>query len=130
MVVQLARLRDLRSISIIRDREIACTAYIKQSLIELGADMVLTEKELPEQSVHLKTKPLILALDSVFGASGRLLIGCLATGGTFVQLGFLGGAEERLQLGSEDMFVRKLTFRGFVAPPKSRTAPPASSFPC
>lgn len=113
MVVQFARLRGLRSISVIRDRETACTAYIKQSLTELGADMVLTEKELSEESVHLKTKPIKLALDSVFGASGRLLVDCLATGGTFVQLGFLAGAGERLQLRSEDLFVRQLTLRGF-----------------
>lgn len=112
MVVQFARLRGLQSISVVRNQESASTAYIKQSLTDLGAEKVLTEKELSEQSVHLKTKPIMLAIDSVFDALGRLLVDCLATGSTFVQLGFLSSAEERLQLRSEYVFVRHSTLRG------------------
>ena len=113
MVVQFAHLRGLRSISIIRDREAASAAQIKQSLCSIGADLVLTENELPEQIPIISTKPVKLALDSAFGPSARLLLDCLAVGGTFVQLGFLGGASQELQLSSRDLFVRQLRLRGF-----------------
>ncbi|MCJ1466158.1 hypothetical protein MMC07_004777 [Pseudocyphellaria aurata] len=112
-VVQFARLRGIRSISIIRDRETASVTQIKQSLCSLGADLVLTENELPEQIPAILNNPVKLALDSVFGPSARLLLDCLAVGGTFVQLGFLGGASQELQLSSKDLFVRQLQLRGF-----------------
>ncbi|MCJ1264266.1 hypothetical protein MMC22_004137 [Lobaria immixta] len=113
MVTQFAHLRGLRSISIIRDRDAASVTQIKQSLCSLGADIVLTENELPEQIPILSTNPVKLALDSVFGSSARLLIDSLAIGGTFVQLGFLGGTNQELQLSSKDLFVRQLQLRGF-----------------
>ena len=113
MVVQFAHLRGLRSISIIRDRETASATQIKQSLYSIGADLVFTENELPEQIPTISTMPVKLALDSAFGPSARLLLDCLAVGGTFVQLGFLGGASQELQLSSKDLFVRQLRLRGF-----------------
>lgn len=113
MVTQFAHMRGLRSISIIRDRDAASVTQIKQSLCSLGADIVLTENELPEQIPILSTNPVKLALDSVFGSSARLLIDSLAVGGTFVQLGFLGGTSQELQLSSKDLFVRQLQLRGF-----------------
>lgn len=113
MVVQFAHLRGLRSISIIRDREIMSATRTKQSLRSLGADIVLTENELSEQIPYILTNPVKLALDSVFGPSARLLLDCLSVGGTFVQLGFLGGPNQELQLSSKDLFVRQLQLRGF-----------------
>ena len=79
MVVQFAHLRGLRSISIIRDRETASAIQIKQSLCSIGADLVLTENELPEQIPIISTNPVKLALDSAFGPSARLLLDCLGT---------------------------------------------------
>ena len=113
MVIQFARLKGLRCISVIRSREIAEATRIKQLLKALGAEMVFTEDELLEQSSSITTKPVKLALDSVFGPSARLLANCLAVGGTFVQLGFLGGATQQLLLSNKDLFVRQLQFRGF-----------------
>ena len=113
MVTQFARLRGLRSISIIRDRESASANQVKQLLCSLGADIVLTENELSEQVSIISNNPVKLALDSVFGPSARSLLDILTVGGTFVQLGFLGGANQELQLSSKDLFVRQLQLQGF-----------------
>ncbi|EOD50190.1 putative mitochondrial enoyl protein [Neofusicoccum parvum UCRNP2] len=54
-----------------------------------------------------------LALDSVHGASGQRLVKALAPGGTYVQLGFLGGGKEQLPLDARDLFGRQLTMKAF-----------------
>ena len=113
MVVQFAKQRGVGVISVIRDRGPAEVTRIKNSLIHLGADECLTESELAEQRSIISTKRVVLALDSVFGASGRLLLDCVATNGTFVQLGFLGGLEQDLVLGCQDLFFRNIILRGF-----------------
>ena len=113
MVAQLARLRGLHTISIIRDRDPIEVTRIKQLLKNAGAEIVFTERELPDHVQSVKAKPVMLALDSVFGSSARLLLDCLDVGGTFVQLGFLSGTSQELHLSSQDLFARRLTLRGF-----------------
>ena len=113
MVVQFAKQRGVGVISVIRDRDPVEVTRIKKSLIYLGADECLTESELIEQLSTVRTKRVTLALDSVFGASGRLPLESVATNGTFVQLGFLGGVEQELVLSNQDLFFRNITLRGF-----------------
>lgn len=112
MVVQFARRRGIGTISVIRDRPADETEAVKQSLHDLGAEIVVTESELPGHA-SIKAKRIMLALDSVFGLSARGLVKSLSPGGTFVQLGFLGGAKSQLPLDADDLFARQLTLRGF-----------------
>lgn len=112
MVVQFAHRRGIGTISVIRDRPADATEAVKRSLHELGADIVVTESELPEHA-GIKAKRIMLALDAVFGLPGRGLVKSLSPGGTFVQLGFLGGAKSQLPLDADDLFARQLTLRGF-----------------
>ena len=113
MVIQFAKQRGVGVISVIRNRDPAEAAEIKEALLGLGSDECLTEAELLEQHSIVKTKRVVLALDSVFGISGRLLLDCVASNGTFVQLGFLGGVEQKLILSNQDLFFRNITLRGF-----------------
>ncbi|KAF2137125.1 uncharacterized protein K452DRAFT_203153, partial [Aplosporella prunicola CBS 121167] len=115
MVVQFARMRGLYVVNIIRDRPGREEAVVKQALRELGVDLVLTEAEVatPDGLAQLQARPIMLALDSVFGASGQALVKALAPGGTYVQLGFLSGAQAQLSLDASDVFGRNLTIKAF-----------------
>jgi trans-2-enoyl-CoA reductase len=112
MVVQFAHRRGVGVISVIRDRAESDANKIKQSLISLGADTIITETELVE-GIHLGSKHIKLALDSVFGSSGQALVGSLSQGGTYVQLGFLGGSETHVAISPQDLFGRQLKMKGF-----------------
>ena len=54
-----------------------------------------------------------LAIDSVFGRSGRALIDALSPGATYVQLGFLGGGKDPLQVDTSVLFGRQINMVGF-----------------
>jgi len=97
MVVQFARRRGVSVISVVRDRPLAQLDEVKRSLYDLGAHIVLSESQLMEDA-RIKTNRITLALDSVFGPSGRALIKALSVGGTYVQLGFLGGPKAQVTL--------------------------------
>ncbi|KAI1368154.1 hypothetical protein F5Y08DRAFT_10009 [Xylaria arbuscula] len=113
-VTQFAASRGVSVISVIRDRSPDETQLIKAELFNAGAEKALTESELASQALELrKTKKIVLALDSVYGASGSTLLSALSDGGTFVHMGFLGGSGARLELGPQDLFGRRLTLRGF-----------------
>jgi len=112
MVVQFARRRGIHTIGVIRDRPSAEVDAVKQSLFQLGSDIVVLESQLQGHTA-IKSKRIMLALDSVFGASGRGLIKALSPGGTFVQLGFLGGPAGQIQLDANDLFGRQLTLKAF-----------------
>jgi mitochondrial enoyl-[acyl-carrier protein] reductase / trans-2-enoyl-CoA reductase len=112
MVVQFARFRGIHTIGVIRDRPSAEAEAVKESLVRMGADIVFLESELQEHS-EIKSKRIMLALDSVFGTSARGLVKSLSPGGTFVQLGFLGGPSGQLQLDANDLFGRQLTLKAF-----------------
>ncbi|KAF2216893.1 hypothetical protein CERZMDRAFT_32911 [Cercospora zeae-maydis SCOH1-5] len=114
MVIQFAHRRGLKTINVIRDRDQADAIMIQTALHQLGADMVVTESDLLHNSASiLEDKKVILALDSVFGPSGRALVKALSVGGTYVQLGFLGSSREVLELDAGDMFGRQLSLRAF-----------------
>lgn len=112
MVVQFARRRGIHTIGVIRDRQPDEAEEVKQSLRQLGSDIVVSEGELQDHA-EIKSKRVVLALDSVFGASGRGLVKSLSPGGTFVQLGFLGGPSGQLPLDANDLFGRQLTLKAF-----------------
>ena len=113
MVVQFARIRGVHVISVVRDRDQSDLAQTKQSLLDLGVDECLTEAEVADQRSEIQSKHVVLALDSVFGTSARLLLDAVVNGGTFAQLGFLGGVKEELTLTNQDLFFRNIVLRGF-----------------
>ena len=114
MVIQFARRRGLKTINVIRDRDQASAIMIQTALHQLGADTVVTESDLLHNSSSiLENKKVALAVDSVFGHSGRALMKALTAGGTYVQLGFLGGSQETLDLEPNDMFGRQIVLRAF-----------------
>lgn len=112
MVVQFAHRRGVQVISVVRDRAASELDEVKKALRGLGADVVVSESELAEDA-EVKTKRIMLALDSVFGPSGRVLLKALSTGGTYVQLGLLGGPNAQFTLDASDLFSRQLTMRSF-----------------
>lgn len=112
MVAQFARLRGIHTIGVIRDRPSAEAEAIREVLIRMGTDIVVTENELQGHS-EIKSKRIMLALDSVFGISARGLVKSLSPGGVFVQVGFLSGPSKQLHLDANDLFGRQLTLKGF-----------------
>ena len=112
MVVQFARRRGIRTIGVIRDRSSTEADVVKQSLLGMGPDIIVLESEVVGHA-EIRSKRVMLALDSVFGPSGRGLVKSLSPGGTFVQLGFLGGPTGKLDLDASDIFGRQLTLKAF-----------------
>ncbi|KAH8651946.1 hypothetical protein BGZ60DRAFT_497634 [Tricladium varicosporioides] len=112
MVIQFARRRGVSVINVVRDRPPAELEVVKRSLHELGAEVVVSETEFAEDA-SITTKRITLALDSVFGSSGRSLVKALKVGGTYVQLGFLSGPKGLLTLDTSDLFGRQLTMKAF-----------------
>jgi mitochondrial enoyl-[acyl-carrier protein] reductase / trans-2-enoyl-CoA reductase len=112
-VVQFAKRKGVKVANVIRERSKEEETEVKKALIALGADMVVTEAELEGDMTKLEGKNIVLALDSVFGKSGQLLLRSLAVGGTFVQLGMLGGPTGKLELSAAHLFARRITLRGF-----------------
>ncbi|KAI9841179.1 MAG: putative secondary metabolism biosynthetic enzyme [Sclerophora amabilis] len=114
MVSQFARLRGVRTISVIRDREERDTINGVGSTPLSKDDIVLEEQELPHSSA-LEGKRIVLALDSVFGASAEKIAARLSLGATFVNFGLLagGGPAARFNLTSEHIFWKQITFKSF-----------------
>lgn len=112
MVIQFARRRGISVINVIRDRPDAEADTIKKSLHKLGAEIVVTESELAGDP-RIKEKRISLALDAVFGDAGRALVKALRVGGSYVQLGFLGGPKGGVTIDPQDLFGRQLNMKGF-----------------
>lgn len=113
-VSQLARMQGLHTLSVIRDRHHA--ESLRQRLLAVGADAVITEGELDALRGRvpcLGGKRVVLALDSVFGASGNRLVDILTEGGSFVNYGSLAGADMELHLSQRDLFWKRITFKNF-----------------
>ncbi|KIM81348.1 hypothetical protein PILCRDRAFT_8714 [Piloderma croceum F 1598] len=102
-VIQFARLQGVRMVNIVRDRK--DFNVVRLRLLALGADMVLSESQL-EALVQVQplshTRRIVLAIDSVFGSSGRR------------ELGFLGGSGEvKLDVNEGLLFYKAVEFKGF-----------------
>ncbi|KAL1616195.1 putative secondary metabolism biosynthetic enzyme [Neofusicoccum ribis] len=111
LVAQFARRRGARVLSVVRDRAAGELAAVRRALLAVGVDAVVTESEMA--AAGNGGRRVTLALDSVHGASGQRLVKALAPGGTYVQLGFLGGGKEQLPLDARDLFGRQLTMKAF-----------------
>ncbi|OOF92821.1 hypothetical protein ASPCADRAFT_133215 [Aspergillus carbonarius ITEM 5010] len=115
-VVQLATLRGIQSICVIRDRpDPASNQAAIDELKRYGAHTVLTESELEESAAGIQGKRIVLALDAVFGASAERLAATLAPGGTLVNYGTLGGGgpAASMRLTSRVLFWNQITVRAF-----------------
>jgi len=113
-VTQFARRRGVGVIHVVRDRAPHQMDSLRKTLRDAGAEDLLTEEELVVQCSALrKTGKTMLGLDAVFGDSGMAILAALSDGGTFVQLGFLGGQTGRVTLHPDDLFARRLSMKGF-----------------
>ena len=108
MVVQIAHLRGVKVVSVVRDRENINLPALHD------ADVVLRESDLPAIDA-LKRKRIILGLDCVFGTAAAKLASCISDHGTFVNYGQLGAgnASASVTLSHQLFFFDRLTFRSF-----------------
>ncbi|PHT68837.1 putative trans-2-enoyl-CoA reductase, mitochondrial [Capsicum annuum] len=112
-VIQLARVRGIHSINIIRDNP--GSDEVKEKLIKLGADKVFTESEL-DAVKHIKallgdTPQPILGLNCVGGNGATLVIKFLKQGGTMVTYG--GMSREPVTVSTSNFIFKDITLKGF-----------------
>jgi trans-2-enoyl-CoA reductase len=106
-VMQLAKLRGLRTVNLVR-RESAVAATKEQ-----GGDIVLVDGERLADRVKEATggAAIRLGIDAVGGAATDRLAQCLSEGGTLVNYGMMGG--EPCQVAPSSLIFRDITLRGF-----------------
>lgn len=115
MVSQFARLKGAHTISIFRDSPSADgNDKTRKSLLKKGADIALSESELAITN-QLDGKRIVLALDSVWGASAEKIAAKLPKDGSFVNFGALsgGGRMSTIQLSWDDIFWRSIALKGY-----------------
>lgn len=111
-IIQLARLRGIRSINIIRDR--AGSDEVKEKLKKLGADEVFTESQLGVKNVKglLANIPEpALGFNCVGGDSASVVLKFLRPGGTMVTYG--GMAKKPVTVSTSSFIFKDLSLRGF-----------------
>ncbi|MEO8102286.1 MAG: zinc-dependent alcohol dehydrogenase family protein [Betaproteobacteria bacterium] len=118
-LIQLARLRGLKTVNVVR-RESAVVG-----VTELGGNVVLVDggdlaKRVAEATSGAKIR---LAIDAVGGVSTDNLASCLAEGGTLVNYGMMSG--EPCQVSPASFVFRDVTLRGFWLAMWFRKATPA-----
>ncbi|OBT58520.1 hypothetical protein VE04_01240 [Pseudogymnoascus sp. 24MN13] len=100
-VIQFARRRGVNVINVVRDREAYELEKVETALRKLGAEIVVTE--VPDDGdARVKNKRIMLALDSVFGTSGRGLVKAPPWAG-----------RGPIAIDPTDLFARQLTMKGF-----------------
>ncbi len=106
-LVQLARLRGLKTVNVVR-RESAVAA-----VRSAGGDVVLVDGPGLEQRVASATggASIRLAIDAVGGQATNRLAGCVAEGGTLVNYGMMSG--EDCVVSPRSFIFRDVTLRGF-----------------
>lgn len=115
-LVQLAKLRGLRTVNVVR-REGAVAAVAAQ-----GGDVVLVDGDDLHRRVKQATggEPVRLGIDAVGGAATERLARCLAEGGTLVNYGLMSG--ECCVVSAQSFVFNDLTLRGFWLAKWFRTA--------
>ncbi|KAL0369727.1 UNVERIFIED_CONTAM: Enoyl-[acyl-carrier-protein] reductase, mitochondrial [Sesamum angustifolium] len=111
-IVQLARVRGLHSINIIRDR--AGSNEVKQKLKELGADEVFTESQLDVKNVKSLLADIpepALGFNCVGGNAASLVLKFLKHGGTMVTYG--GMSKKPITVSTSSFIFKDLSLRGF-----------------
>ena len=118
-LVQLARLRGLKTVNVVR-RESAVAA-VKAA----GGDVVLVDGPDLDQRVAEATgqATIRLAIDAVGGQATNRLAGCVAEGGTLVNYGLMSG--EDCVVSPRSFVFRDVTLRGFWLALWFRKATPA-----
>lgn len=111
LLVQFARLRGVKSASVIRDRP--DFEEVKARLEALGATIVVSESQLQEGASILEGKNIVLGLDCVFGKSGESILNLLAPMGTYINYGMLSGPSSTMTITSEMIVFRALTLKAF-----------------
>lgn len=106
-LIQLARLRGLRTVAVARRDEVL------PSLLAHGADLALLDGAGLEQRIRkaVGAVELRLAADAIGGEASAQLLGCLADGGSLVCYGGLQG--EPCEVGVRELVFRDLRVRGF-----------------
>lgn len=106
-LIQLAKLRGLKTVNIVRREELVAP------LKEQGADVVLVDGEGLFKKVKAETDgaPIKLAIDAIGSSASNKLADCLAPEGTLVNYGMMSG--EPAQLSSANLVFKDVTVRGF-----------------
>jgi NADPH:quinone reductase-like Zn-dependent oxidoreductase len=106
-VIQLAKVRDLRTVNVVR------RDGLTESLRGLGADVVVIDgDDLAERVAETTNGATIrLALDAVAGTSTLRLAACASTGATIVSYGAL--SLEPCQISPMQLFFERKCLRGF-----------------
>lgn len=111
-IIQLARIRGIHSINIIRDR--VGSDEVKEKLKGLGADEVFTESQLEVKNVKglLANLPEpALGFNCVGGNSATLVLKFLRQGGTMVTYG--GMSKKPITVSTSSFIFKDLSLRGF-----------------
>lgn len=120
--IQLGKLWGLRSINIIREREgdADATNALKQELLDLGANVVVTEAEFADRSFSTRVKeeftrmgrdPVMLGLNCVGGKSATNIAKLLGESGTLVTYGAM--SKQPVMLPTGLLIFKDLRFNGF-----------------
>lgn len=111
-IIQLAKIRGIHSINIIRDR--AGSDEVSKQLKELGADEVFTESELGMKNVKdlLANIPEpALGFNCVGGNAASLVLKFLRPGGTMVTYG--GMSKKPITISTSSFIFKDLSLKGF-----------------
>lgn len=111
MVIQLCRAWNYKSVSIVRNRP--NIQELKDQLINIGADEVLTEEELRKTDIF-KSKKLPapkLALNCICGQSATEIMRHLGHGGIMVTYG--GMSREPVTVATSALIFKDITLKGF-----------------
>ena len=118
-VVQLGRMWGLKSICVVREREGSEGEKLKREMMELGASVVVSDKEVLEKGFGERVKEwtnggresLKLGLNCVGGDAGMAMAKVLEEGGTMVTYGAM--SKSPLRVGAGMLIFKDLRFLGF-----------------
>lgn len=111
-IIQLARIRGIHSVNIIRDR--IGSDEVKEKLKKLGADEVYTESQLQVKNVKgllAKIPEPALGINCVGGNYASLVLKFLSEGGTMVTYG--GMSKKPVTVSTSSFIFKDLSLRGF-----------------
>ena len=108
LLIVLAHQRGLRTVTIVRRPELA------DELRALGADLVLVDGDDLAARVARETgnAPIRLGVEAIGGAATGRLVDCLATDGTLVHYGSMGGEDPKV--GRTNFIYRGVRLTGFM----------------
>jgi trans-2-enoyl-CoA reductase len=106
-IIVFARHQRIKTLNVVRREN------VKDDLLALGGDVVLTEEELSSERVGELTggHPPVLGFNTVSGHSAQSVARTLAPRGTLVTYGAM--SREPFMIGNGDLIFRDLTLRGF-----------------